>query len=100
MSRPMDSTPPVFMKEVRTLVRDLPKRRGVTVFLSSHLLAEVEQVATHLAIVSQGRLKFEGTREELQTQSKQLLVLEVDQPERAQSLLNGMGLTVTREGNR
>jgi ABC-type multidrug transport system ATPase subunit len=44
---------PAGIHEVRTLVRDLPKRRGVTVFLSSHLLAEVEQVATHLAIISQ-----------------------------------------------
>ncbi len=81
-------------------VRDLPKRRGVTVFLSSHLLAEVEQIATHLAIISQGRLKFEGTPEELQTRSKPIIVVEVDQPERAHALLTGMGRTATRDGNR
>src|SRR5207249_5680977 len=100
LDEPANGLDPAGIHEVRTLVRDLPKRRGVTVFLSSHPPAEVEQVATHLAIISQGRLKFEGTREKLQTRSKQILLLEVDQPERAQSLLNGMGRTVTREGNR
>jgi ABC-type multidrug transport system ATPase subunit len=100
LDEPTNGLDPAGIHEVRTLVRDLPKRRGVTVFLSSHLLAEVEQVATHLAIISQGQLKFEGSREELQTRSKRMLVVEVDHPERAQSLLIGLGHTVTREGNR
>jgi ABC-2 type transport system ATP-binding protein len=69
LDEPTNGLDPAGIHEVRTLVRDLPKRRGVTVFLSSHLLAEVEQVATHLAIISQGQLKFEGTREELQMRS-------------------------------
>jgi ABC-2 type transport system ATP-binding protein len=85
---------------VRTLVRDLPKRCGVTVFLSSHLLSEVEQTATDFAIISRGTLKFEGTLEELPMRSEQTIVVEVDQPERAHALLTGMGYTVTREGDR
>jgi len=52
LDEPTNGLDPAGIHEVRTLVRDLPKRRGVTVFLSSHLLAEVEQVATHLAIIS------------------------------------------------
>ncbi len=100
LDEPTNGLDPAGIHEVRTLVRDLPKRRGVTVFLSSHLLAEVEQVATHLAIISQGELKFEGTREELQSRSRQIIVVKVDQPERAHALLTGIGRTVTREGNR
>jgi ABC-2 type transport system ATP-binding protein len=100
LDEPTNGLDPAGIHEVRTLVRDLPKRRGVTVFLSSHLLAEVEQVATHLAIISQGELKFEGTREELQSRSRQMIVVQVDQPERAHALLTGIGRTVTREGNR
>lgn len=100
LDEPTNGLDPAGIHEVRTLIRDLPKRSGVTVFLSSHLLAEVEQVATHLAIISQGRLKFEGTRDELQARSKQMLVMEVDQPERALSLLTGIGRTVTRDGDR
>jgi len=103
LDEPTNGLDPAGIHEVRALVRDLPKRCGVTVFLSSHLLSEVEQVATHLAIISQGRLMFEGTREELQKRSKKMIVVEVDQPERAYSLLSGIIETgiyssVTREG--
>ena len=100
LDEPTNGLDPAGIQEVRTLVRDLPRRRGVTVFLSSHLLAEVEQVATHLAIISQGKLKFEGTREELRMRSQQTIVVEVDQPERAHALLTGLGRTVRREGGR
>ena len=100
LDEPTNGLDPAGIQEVRTLVRDLPRRRGVTVFLSSHLLAEVEQVATHLAIISQGQLKFEGTREELRMRSQQTIVVEVDQPERAHSLLHGIGRTATRAGDR
>ncbi len=52
LGEPTNGLDPAGIHEVRNLLRDLPARHGVTVFLSSHLLAEVEQVATHLAIVS------------------------------------------------
>jgi ABC-2 type transport system ATP-binding protein len=104
LDEPTNGLDPAGIHEVRTLVRDLPKRCGVTIFLSSHLLSEVEQVATHLAIISQGRFMFEGTREDLQKRSKKVIVAEVDQPERAYALLSGTTTTgiwgsVTREGN-
>jgi len=100
LDEPTDGLDPAGIHEMRTLIRDLPKRRGVTVFLSSHLLSEVEQVATHFAIISQGQLKFEGTPEQLRILSEQMIVVKVDQPERAQSLLTGVGGVVTREGDR
>lgn len=99
LDEPTNGLDPAGIHEVRTLIRDLP-RHGVTVFLSSHLLAEVEQVATHLAIISQGELKFEGTRQELQTRSRYRIVVEVDQPQMAYALLAGTGQMVTREGDR
>ena len=100
LDEPTNGLDPAGIHEVRALVRDLPKRRGMTVFLSSHLLAEVEQTATDLAIISQGELKFEGTPEQLRARSKRTIVIEVDRPERAHSLLTGIDIGVTREGNR
>ena len=100
LDEPTNGLDPAGIHEMRTLIRDLPKRRGATVFLSSHLLSEVEQVATHFAIISQGQLKFEGTPEQLRIPSEQIIVVEVDQPERAQSLLTGVGRSVSREGDR
>lgn len=93
LDEPTNGLDPAGIHEIRKLIADLP-RRGVTVFLSSHLLAEVEQTATHLAIISRGEMKFEGTREELQRRSGQTLVVEVDQPARARALLTSMGRNV------
>jgi ABC-type multidrug transport system ATPase subunit len=98
LDEPTNGLDPAGIHEVRTLIQSLPERRGVTVFLSSHLLAEVEQVATHLAIISEGRLMFEGTREDLRRRSQQMIVAEVDQPERAQALLSRICGPVAREG--
>src|SRR5260370_767122 len=66
LDEPTNGLDPAGIHEVRGLVRDLPRRRAVTVFLSSHLLAEVEQVATHLTIISRGQLQFHGTLADLQ----------------------------------
>jgi ABC-2 type transport system ATP-binding protein len=84
---------------MRALVRDLPNRHGVTVFLSSHLLSEVEQIATHVAILSKGQIQFEGTPQELKVQS-QSIVIEVDQLERARVLLESAGCVTRGEGSR
>jgi lantibiotic transport system ATP-binding protein len=99
LDEPTNGLDPAGIHEMRTLVRDLPKKRGVTVFLSSHLLSEVEQVATHVAIISQGEIQFEGTPHELKMRS-QSIVVEVDQPERARVLLETAGLVVRGEGSR
>jgi ABC-2 type transport system ATP-binding protein len=99
LDEPTNGLDPAGIHEIRTLIRNLPDRRGVTVFLSSHLLTEVEQVATHLAIISQGRLMFEGTRDDLRERSRQLIVVEVDQAERAQALLSRICGPVAREGS-
>jgi ABC-2 type transport system ATP-binding protein len=100
LDEPTNGLDPAGIHEMRTLIRDLPQRLGVTVFLSSHLLSEVEQVATHLAIISRGQLKFEGTPEQLRQRSEQVVVVEVDQPDRAYALLSAIGCAVTREGHR
>jgi len=99
LDEPTNELDPAGIHAVRSLVQSLPSRRGVTVFLSSHLLSEVEQMATHLAIISQGRVMFEGTREELHQRSKQQIIVEVDQPERAYALLSRFCRTVARDGN-
>jgi ABC-2 type transport system ATP-binding protein len=98
LDEPTNGLDPAGIHEIRTLVRDLPRRCGVTVFLSSHLLSEVEQVATHLAIISQGRLMFAGTRQQLRQLSRPVIMVEVDQPERSHALLDRAGYTVTRDG--
>lgn len=65
LDEPTNGLDPRGIQEMRELVRGLPGQTGVTVFLSSHLLAEVEQVATHVGIIHYGRLVVQGTIETL-----------------------------------
>jgi ABC-2 type transport system ATP-binding protein len=71
-----------------------------TVFLSSHLLADVEQMATHVGIVRDGELVFEGELEELRRSHCSRLVLEVDRPIDARMTLEHGGWTVERANQR
>jgi ABC-2 type transport system ATP-binding protein len=52
LDEPTNGLDPAGIHEIRGLIRTLPERCGVTIFVSSHLLSEVEQVATHFAILS------------------------------------------------
>jgi ABC-type multidrug transport system ATPase subunit len=100
LDEPTNGLDPAGIHEVRALVRDLPRRRAVTVFLSSHLLAEVEQVATHLAIISRGELRFQGTLADLQTRKRAAVVAVVDRPELAMQLLAAAGYPATAADGR
>ena len=64
LDEPTNGLDPQGTREVRSLVRSLAAD-GATVFVSSHLLAEVEQICTHAAIMSAGRLVAQGTLAEL-----------------------------------
>lgn len=65
LDEPTNGLDPAGITEMRQLIRQLPTEHGITVFLSSHLLGEVEQVATHVGILSQGALVFQGTAAEI-----------------------------------
>ena len=91
LDEPTNGLDPAGIHEIRDWIRKLPIEHGITVFLSSHLLAEVEQVATHLGIINRGKLLFQGTLHELQTQRQVQVILDVDQPEEAILLLTAEG---------
>lgn len=97
LDEPTNGLDPAGIHEMRALIRELPERRGVTLFLSSHLLAEVEQTATHFVIISSGQVKFEGTSEELRLRSRPVIVADVDEPERAAKVLRQRNIFVTAE---
>lgn len=98
LDEPTNGLDPAGMHEMRELLCRLPEEYGTTVFLSSHLLAEVEQVATHIGIIQEGRLRFQGALEDLHAQMEEQVVLGVDQPEKAEALLQRAGWTAHRNG--
>lgn len=91
LDEPTNGLDPAGIHEIRDLLRALPERTGVTVFLSSHLLAEVEQVATHIGVIREGRLVFQGSLDELCAEAGECVVVGVDRPERAVRLLREAG---------
>jgi ABC-2 type transport system ATP-binding protein len=91
LDEPTNGLDPAGIREVRELLKRLAAESGVTVFLSSHLLSEVEQVATHLGIIHRGRLLFEGTLQELQQTRSGHTVIRTNDPHKALELLQGQG---------
>ena len=79
LDEPTVGLDPEGMKEVRELIIELVQR-NITIFLSSHLLHEVEQVCNRMAIINKGKLIVEGSVQELLRQGPMVLVVEVDQP--------------------
>ena len=92
LDEPTNGLDPRGIQEVRDLVRGLPGRVGVTVFLSSHILAEVEQVATHVGIIHQGRLVAQGALDDLL--GRGMLRVGVSDSPGARDRLAGLGWSV------
>lgn len=69
LDEPTNGLDPAGIAAMRQLIRHMARELGVSVFLSSHLLIEVEQLASHVGVVQQGHLLFEGTIDELRATS-------------------------------
>ena len=67
LDEPTNGLDPVGIHEIRTLIRSLPEKYNCTVFVSSHLLSEVELMADTVGILNHGRLLFEGTLDQLRS---------------------------------
>jgi ABC-type multidrug transport system ATPase subunit len=94
LDEPTNGLDPQGTREVRSLVRSLAAD-GATVFVSSHLLAEVEQICTHAAIMSAGRLVAQGTLAELRGAGQSRIRVLTPDPATAAQVLAGLGLTAT-----
>jgi ABC-2 type transport system ATP-binding protein len=97
LDEPTNGLDPEGIAEMRTFLRDLPARSGATVFVSSHLLGEIEQIATHVGILSQGRLVREGALSALKASSGTAVEVGTDTPERALRIACEHGFDATLE---
>jgi ABC-2 type transport system ATP-binding protein len=89
LDEPTTGLDPQGMKEVRELIRELAREHGVTVFLSSHLLYEVELIATRMAVIHQGKLRVEGSVQDLLKKGQSSAVVKTDRPDEVLRFLNG-----------
>jgi len=100
LDEPTNGLDPNGIREVRELICGLPARTGATVLVSSHLLAEVEQIAHRVAIVQKGSLLFEGTLAELTLREPARVSITTPDTQRAVELLGGAGILVERSEGR
>ncbi len=99
LDEPTNGLDPAGIHEMRDLIRHLPDEFGVTVFLSSHLLSEVEQIAGHIGIIHEGKLLFQGPLAELQKRQQTQLVVGVKQLDEAIDCLLNAGWAVNRSAD-
>jgi ABC-2 type transport system ATP-binding protein len=100
LDEPTNGLDPNGIREIRELITGLPSQTGATVFVSSHLLAEVEQIADRVAIVQRGALLFEGTLEQLTLREPSRVAIGTSEAARAFELLNRAGVAVERVDDR
>ena len=87
LDEPTTGLDPQGMKEIRDLIIRLSKDENKTIFLSSHILSEIELVANRMLIINKGNKIVEGKVDELLKSNVLKVTIEVDKPEIAKSLL-------------
>jgi len=96
LDEPTAGLDPQGMKEVRELITMLSQEKGMTVFLSTHLLSEVELVATRMAVINHGEMIAQGSVAELLEQEQAEYSLRVSPLKTAVKLMNGLSWVVLR----
>jgi ABC-2 type transport system ATP-binding protein len=95
LDEPTNGLDPQGTREVRGLVREIATE-GTTVFVSSHLLAEVEQICSHVGVMRTGRLVFQGTLDDLRRTGAARIQVETTDPQAAAAVLEKIGLADAR----
>ena len=96
LDEPANGLDPAGVIEIRDLLRDLAEQEGVTVFMSSHILGEVDLLANRIGIVHRGRLVEELDSDALEQRRDLRLEVETRDLEAAETALRAAGLTPQR----
>lgn len=100
LDEPANGLDPAGIVEIRELLRDLAFNKGVTVFISSHILGEIARFATRIGIIHDGRLVQESDTDHMESLRKRCLQVNTHNNQSAQSKLaeKGFSSTLAKEG--
>lgn len=87
LDEPTNGLDPMGIVELRELIKKLNREKGLTILISSHILSELHQLATHYGIIHRGKLLEEISAEELDEKCRQHLRIKVDQPTKGATVL-------------
>ncbi|MCQ4087433.1 ABC transporter ATP-binding protein [Saccharibacillus sp. JS10] len=91
LDEPTNGLDPSGILEIRELIKQMPKQQGITVLVSSHLLSEVEQMASSVGIINEGKMIFQDSMPNLQRQAGSEIHISLSQPEAAMIIAREQG---------
>jgi ABC-2 type transport system ATP-binding protein len=99
LDEPTNGLDPNGIIEMRELLKKLNQLQGVTIIISSHLLAEIEKLVTHVGVIHKGNLLFQGTLQELEQRQQQgsYTVIATNDEVAALRLIRNMNLEVSTQ---
>ncbi|MBQ0117894.1 MAG: ABC transporter ATP-binding protein [Flavobacterium sp.] len=96
LDEPVNGLDPQGIIDVRLLLKKINKEKGTTILISSHLLAEIEKTCTHVGIIHQGKVQFEGKLEDLKNNAQsQTIRIKTDKVEHHIAKLNAIDIAYT-----
>lgn len=98
LDEPTNGLDPAGIEEMRELIKTLPKQYGMTVMISSHILSEIDQMATVVGIINQGYLIFQERMSVLDMQREPQIVLRTSDNNRTYQLLKKTNPQRTADG--
>ncbi len=102
LDEPTNGLDPHGILDMRRLLNELNRDHGITILVSSHILTEIERVATHVGILHRGHLRFQGSLDDLRARqaSTSFTAVDTDDPERTVAIGRAEGLEGRLEGGR
>lgn len=97
LDEPTNGLDPEGIHEIRILIKQLAKERGITILISSHLLSEIDQMATYVGIIAKGKLIFQDKIEILRQHAQHSITLMTDKPDAAWKLILAKGIPSIQE---
>lgn len=90
LDEPINGLDPEGIREIRELLKRLSREHGMTIIISSHVLAEIEQVADTIAVVSEGKLIEEVSMNDVRAMNVEYIEVETKEFKRATYLLENI----------
>ncbi len=98
LDEPTNGLDPSGIIEIRNLIKRLPSEYGMTILISSHLLAEIDQIATKVGIVMKGKIIFQDSIDVMRMFAQQKITITVCNPNKAWKSLMTNGIKTNLEG--
>ena len=95
LDEPTNGLDPAGIQEIRSLIKEMPGENGVTVLISSHLLYEIDHLATQVGIITKGKMLFNGSIESLRKKAKHQVAFTTGEIEKTKTILLANGFVPT-----